>query len=777
MNSLNNLLKVTMVAAVTAVSGAGGVANAQSGLVLEELVVTARKVEESIQDIPVSITAFSAEQLKESSIEELEDVALLTPGLTFEDYSNGGFGTPVIRGASQFNITQLEQNVSTFYDGVYIPRQYAVDVGTLNLERVEVVKGPQTALYGANAFAGAINYVSKAPDLSEFLADVSVTAGSDERFDASVSVSVPLVADKVALRFAGGYSEFDGDWENEHPDADAGVSPGTDGNIGGWEKSSYQLSLAAQPSDNVSIDLNYSFFDTDSETRAISRLTRAGGDTNCSGVPQFDFVTFSLVTVNQLFCGEFSDEPVSTTGGDGFVADPRSYGLVSETEITRFNLGWDVSESVSLNYQFANIAGESFSAGTSDRDPLEGTFFFFPVTAFGNSASLLPVGDFDYDSHELRLEFNADNGIYAMAGVYSSEGSDFDNTSFGLLPFRTLDPITEVPSNFSETLTATQTDINAIFARVQIPLLDDRLVVSLEGRYTEEEKLVDNGGQAFIYEDDYFTPRISIDYSFNENQLIYTSVAQGVKSGGVNGSTFEGLLESERFYDVDENTTYEIGTKNILVDGALQLNASVFLIDWSDLQVSQTPTGAPIATATILTNLGAAESKGIEVDLNYKLSDSFSINAGLALIDATYDEGTVSARIARNGSCDDIVCNSNGDVSGNELARSADTQWNLGGIYTKYGSNGNEYFIRADLAGQSEQFVAEQNTALIPSRTLLNLRAGIGNDVWSAELWIKNAMDEEYVSNSFYIANPFQAEYVPTWGNRRRIGVTVDYSF
>ena len=99
---------------------------------IEEVLVTARKIEESLQDIPLSISAFTSQDINDRSIEELEDIALLTPGLTFEDFSNGAFGTPVIRGASQFDIDALEQNVSTFIDGVYIPRQYAVDVGTVN---------------------------------------------------------------------------------------------------------------------------------------------------------------------------------------------------------------------------------------------------------------------------------------------------------------------------------------------------------------------------------------------------------------------------------------------------------------------------------------------------------------------------------------------------------------------------------------------------------------------------------------------------------------------
>ncbi len=764
MTSLKKVFNIFLGAALTVAVGFTGVVNAQS-FVLEELIVTARKVEESIQDVPASITAFSAEDIANRSIEELEDVAILTPGLTFEDYSNGGFGTPVIRGGSQFNITQLEQNVSTFLDGVYIPRSYAVDIGTMNLERIEVVKGPQSALYGANAFLGAINYVSKSANLEEFEGDVSLTVGTDGRFDVSGAISIPIVAEKVALRVAAGASEFDGDFDNNHPDANAGVSPGTDDSIGGWDKDSIEVGLVAQPTDALKLHLNYHSFDTESESRAQYRITRGSGTTNCS-----DALLFGFLPVQNLFCGEIPEEPV---GGNGFVLDPRTFGLISETDIVRAGFSWDITDAISLSYQFANIEGEVFSAGGSDFDPLVPTVFFGLA---GNSFSSFPVGNFDYDSHELKLEFTGDSGFYGMVGVYSSDGEDIDDGGGGLVPFRGLDPIINGDFIFFDGFASRDTEVDAIFGRVEFPLFDDKLIVSAEGRFTDESKVVVVGemGTAFTYEEDYFTPRVSLDYKVNDDQSIYFSVAQGVKAGGVNDNA---LVETERFFDTDENTTFELGSKNVFLDGALQLNATLFLVDWSDLQTSASPTGGSLFDQTVTVNTGGAESKGLELDFLYAISESFTINGGIALIDATYDDGTISARIARNGSCDGIVCNANGDIGGNELPRSSDTQWNLGGEYRTETSGGLEYFFRADLAGQSEQYVAEQNTATIPSRTLLNLRAGIGTDVWSAELWVTNATDEEYVSNAFFIANPFQSDYVPTLGNARRIGITVDYSF
>ncbi len=152
-----------------------GTATAQQ-VTLEEIVVTARKRDESIQDIPISITAFTAADIEKRSLQEMTDISLYTPGFNFENFGNEGGTAPVIRGATQV-AGNIEQNVSFFYDGIYLPRDYVTDLGFTNIERIEVVKGPQSARYGRNAFMGAVNYVSKRPT-EEWMAEGSLTVGN-----------------------------------------------------------------------------------------------------------------------------------------------------------------------------------------------------------------------------------------------------------------------------------------------------------------------------------------------------------------------------------------------------------------------------------------------------------------------------------------------------------------------------------------------------------------------------------------------------------------------
>ena len=210
------------------------------------IIVTARSRAEDIQDVPLAITAFGEEDIERRGLQELDDVARFTPGFSFEDFS-GGFAQPVIRGQATSRVTALESNVSSFFDGVYIPRSWAVDVGTANLERVEVVKGPQSARYGRNAFSGAINYVPRKASLDgEISGEIEATVGIDERYDLGAFINFS-VNDWFALAGSYNYSSYDGSWENSHPFADLDLpGPGTEGNIGGWDNRSISVSAIVE---------------------------------------------------------------------------------------------------------------------------------------------------------------------------------------------------------------------------------------------------------------------------------------------------------------------------------------------------------------------------------------------------------------------------------------------------------------------------------------------------------------------------------------------------
>ncbi|OYY72572.1 TonB-dependent receptor [Sphingomonas sp. 28-63-12] len=724
-----------------------------------DIIVTARKIDEKAQDVPLAINAFSAKDLQEKSLTSLQDIALQTPGLVYEDYSNGGYGTPTIRGATQFSITSLEQNVSVFLDGIYVPRQYSFDVGTLSLERVEVVKGPQSALYGANAFAGAINYITTNRSLTKLGGRAQVGVSENGGFDIGGRINVPVIAGRLSLRAAGSKSDFGGDIKNSHPNANVGIYPGTNGNYAGYKNDSYMFGATVKPADILSINFDYYHFDVNNEVHAGYRIESSNRDTNCG-------------RAGGLYCGVIPVTPVNPPSGlPIYVQDPRSSGIAASTNVYRGSADLELSDTLSLSYLFGKIDGQVFAAGDSEKNPLVGNAGASNTFTFG------PEGNYSYMSHEARLQYAAQNGIYAMIGGFVQDGTDLDIFSFGFQPFRGTTPITSSAGSLVSTPSTTRTNTRAVFGRVGIPLLDDRLNISAEGRYTDVKKNLVSGALNFNYNEKYFTPRFSVDFKITPANLIYASVARGVKSGGVNPSTFAALIAAERYYGPDANWTYEIGSKNSFANGKGFVNVAAFYIDWSNLQVPQTPTGAPINTATVVVNIGGAKSRGVEVAAEYEVLKNFRLNAGFAYINATFNSGTISGRLARAGICDNVVCASNGNVSGNTLQRYSPWQWNIGAAYEAPITSSIKAFGRLDVFGESRQFTDESNTAIIGARTLANLRVGVRGNHWEVSAWAKNLFDKVYATNAFFTATPFGTSYVPSIGNRRRVGGTLSINF
>lgn len=452
--------------------------------------------------------------------------------------------------------------------------------------------------------------------------------------------------------------------------------------------------------------------------------------------------------------------------------DPRSYGLDSDTSVIRGHVSVNLTDQVTADYQFGRVEGEVFSAGGVDRDAIGGTFFGGSNI---NIFSLLPVGNFSYDSHELRLQYEGSNGFYAMVGGFYQDGSDLEDGGNAFVPLLGTEPITFANAGLAPTSNFQVTTAKAIFGRIAVPLMDERLTIELEGRYTDEKKTLPTLPD---YNDSYFTPRASIDYKVSQNSLVYVSAAKGVKSGGINTFNLNILTPDEVFYGPDTNWTYEIGTKNVFMDGRVTLNAALFYIDWSNLQLTTQPLNGTATTRGITTNIGGASSKGAELEIVAEVVDGFELNAGLAYIDATYDEGTIAQRVTRANLCNlSAVCPANGDIGGNELQRTSKVQWNVGASGEAPINDAIDFFGRLDVAGQSKQFVSEVNVTTIQPRTLVNGRLGVRGDNWSASIWAKNLFDQKYVSNAFFIALPFGVDYVPTLGNRRRVGATITFDY
>lgn len=742
---------------------------------LDEIVVTARKREESLQDIPIAITAFSSKDIERGSIESLEDIAAQTPGLTFNSFAAGNYAIPTIRGVAQTDITNIENNVSTFLNGIYLSNKSGLDISLLDLERVEVVKGPQSALYGRNSFAGSINYVMAAPT-DTVGGRLDATLGSDERQALSGSVNFPL-GDRAAARIAVGYDSFDGTIGNISDDE----------NLGGYDKTSFGATLTMNPIDPLTIDAFLFATDEENDHSPILQV-----DNNCA--PGIDSFGFTL-PVNSSFCGDLPD-------ADEVDIDPRATGgdkqsilagvsLNYETELGTFSALASYSDSESRD----NGDNDFTAAGTDYR---VFSFITFQVVDTINLATFTG-NEFETEdtSLELRFRSNQDDPFKWMVGAFYSKTS-LTETLFqsivgdpsGLAPVTGPFlaggvPIQDDP-NSSTVLTASDFNLEsaAVFAELGYDF-NDEWNATFEVRYSNETRdanlplSVGAPGPGQVGEDfSFVTPRLIVNYApTGSDALYYASAARGVKAGGFNNTSSP--IEEDATYDEESNWTYEIGYKNTFGDGRYQFNAAAYFIDWEDLQIRTF--GA--ANLALIQNVSGATVSGFETSIAAALTENFTLTAGYAFTDPTYDDDATTSSARRECGIPAAICERDATgaaiIGGNQLERTSQNQFNVTGEYSTILANGFEGFARLDATYQSEQpNVINQNA--VPGRTLVNLRLGLESERYTVSLWAKNLTDEGYARAAlfFNVPDAFPVfSYKSILGERRTFGITAGMKF
>ena len=760
---------------------------------LEEIVVTARKREETIQDVPLAITAFTSEEIAKRNIQEMRDIALFTPGFNFEDFGGAGGTMPVIRGTTQVaSFRNTEQNVSFFFDGVYLPRSYVTDLGFANIERIEVVKGPQSARYGRNAFMGAVNYIPRKPT-DDWEVKVKGVAGNFKRYDGAATVSGPIVPGVLSILVGMDYSEFDGSWENTHPYADIDFDQGTDARQGGYERGVLSGAVQFTPNEDMRIDLSYYDYNFDREHRAQNWFAELNAESqflNCgqwnadvrpAGGRGFGFGGQWW----RLYCGELFVRNVPT--------DPRGYARQLNASFLRASVNWRITDSIEVEYVFGQMEADSKTLGY--KDSLPGCTFITPAPFPPLNGCIFesgPIGDFEVDSHEIRVSWDNGGSLRVAGGLYYTENEDFYTANFSALP-----PLSGVPTAPVDILDQSQFQFYAVLTRtlrteksfspfieLSYSLMDGRSRIGIEARYSNSDKfegalasggaggLAEFTGLTFENEFKSFTPRITWEYDLSADRLLFISAATGVRAGGFNPSAF---LEENRTFDEDQNWTYEIGMKNTFMGGQLRLNGSLFWVEWSDVQITAQDPGNPaILPLNITRNLGNVRSTGFELEGAYAFTANLTLSGSAYYGDAKYKDGTRDLRWARTPLvCDDIVCPTNGDIAGNQMERQSKVQATLSAEWRDELAVGfaQEYYLRWDMAYQSKQYAEAVNLSWVPERTIVNASIGIVGERFEAQLWARNLFDEQYVSGAL-VGQP-NVQYNAYLGERQTYGLTI----
>ena len=754
---------------------------------LEEIIVTARTRTEALQTVPLAITAFTSDDLSKRAVEDMRDISRLTPGFSFEDYGGTGTTSPVIRGATQI-AGSTEQPVSFFLDGVYLPRSFATDIGFAGIERLEVVKGPQSARYGRNAFMGAVNYISKKPT-DDWHAEVEGTAGIYSRYDGMATVSGPVVPGKLSVLAGGAYSTFDGSWKSTHPFCDISFSLGTNCRVGGYQKRTFNGAAHFTPTDKLSIDITYFNVSSKKEEAATTEFGELNKNSQVLNCGQYNPNVRPLAAGGtgaggqwfRLFCGQL---PIVQ-----MAIDPRGYAGQVKVDFTRIGVNYDFTDALKFSYVYGRV-NSSLKRNTYN-DVYPGCPYFLPGQCVFSTVGV--AGNLT-ESHDARVSFDNQGMIRLSAGVLYSPSRDLTLNAFASAPQLTTVPTSPLhPDRASDYLlyvslgqSLTKNEVTSPFGEIGVNLMDGALRLGAEGRYTHEKRyqqalasggaggVLATSGASYTSTYNYFTPRFTVDYDLAKDHLVYASAARGVKSGGFNTTAF---LPQYRVYQTDTNWTYELGSKNTF--GRFRLNADVFLTKWKNMQIPAADPGNPAALPVVITlNLGNLTSKGVELDGAFAATDNLTLNANAYYGQATYDKGTYQLNFARTPAiCDNVVCPTNGYIGGKLSPRAPKFMGTFGAEWRDAvaGVADMDYFLRTDISYQSKAYADEMNLSWAAARAVANATLGVTAKHYDVQFWIRNIFDKQY--NAVAAIQQPNVGYTAALGDRRTLGVTVKVKY
>lgn len=733
---------------------------------LEEVVVTSTYREQSLQDIPIAVTALSGDLMAKEDIFDLTGISINTPNFSFTEFAPGQT-IPVMRGiGSADDGAGLDNSIAIFLDGVYIGRGAGNNFEMFDLERVEVVRGPQGTLFGRNAIGGAVLVKTSKPS-EEFEGKVALTAGNYGTFRAQGFVSGPL-SESVRGKLVASTRQHDGYVDN--------VVLGTE----------------LQDEDNVSVR-GQLLWVGDSSEWLLSADYAEDDRADMGRTPIVDKAPLqAIMAQNGLPGGARANPRKNASPYDGY--SQREMGGVSLTGDLQFEYGSLTSvtafRSVDTSWQMTSIGagvgglGLPFDEVVDDIEESVETF-----------------------SQEFRWTSNIEGPLSYTAGVFffyedtdrtevfrTTVAGDYDDPT---APFRITNVGSQAILGNDYAQTANETTSFAVFAQGDYALTD-KLTVTAGIRFTRDEKdytatsvncgMVAAGdpslagtkfenwagcggvgasGLRIIAETFDVTPsdswsdvspKLSVQYAMTDTTMVYASWAKGFKSGGFAGSQGVEAVASE---PVDQETAYnyELGIKSDITD-SLRVNATAFYMDYEDLQVVRFgPVPGSEFGTFVTTNLGSADIKGFELESTLYVTDSFKLEGFLAYLDS---EGK------------DLIING-GDYSGQQLVGAPELSYALRASYDQSMSFGD---ISASVTFSHEDEALRDyvdDRIKVDERDLVDARFAWTSTDGAIELalWGKNLTEEDYISH-MYVIGPGG---IGVWGAPRTYGVTGTFSF
>ncbi|WP_158272112.1 TonB-dependent receptor [Marinicauda salina] len=742
-------LPLAIAAAATsgAPAGAQDEAAASAG---EVIVVTATKRETTLQDAPVSVSVFGEAYLEQNNIQEFSGFADSVPNVSAPDGLNGAGSAITIRGVTSQSrqLATAEPAAGAYLDGVYVGPRGFLDYTVFDLERIEVLRGPQGTLWGRNTAAGAVIYTSRAPT-EHFEGYARAEVGNYNLRALRGAVSGPIVEDALLFRLAGVHYERDGYTDN--------LAGGT---LGTEDQQAVRGQLEWRPGPDVSVRLIGQYLSSDSIDKAPTWYALPG-----------------QTAAPELSIGNVYGSRTAQTN----VTPRENAELYSATALVDWSVG---------GFEFASVTGwqSTDSYGVTDD---EGSAFDLAEFHFGSEGDPDNIERF---SQELRVttpllmdRVDVTAGLYYFREDQDAESyirvGEYVVDTFGLaLPFgaRALRERDRV---------AASTESVAFFGEANV-YLSDALTLIAGWRVTDETKeFAFSTGAQFLdgddailldipfgpftdldtFEDTVFTGKLGLEYDVNDDVMVYATVSEGYKSGGFNRSFPQAPDALDAFFDPESVTNYEVGLRATLAGGRGSLNVTGFYLDYTDLQVDTQiiTSGGQLLNQTA--NAAEAESYGVELEAAWRPADRLELNAALGLLHAEFTDFDPSATA---------------DYSGNALPFAPDFNASLRGRYELYSGPAGRIAVQGEWVHQTSYFAGPENApeGEQDAASLLHARLAYTDpdERFELGLWGRNLTDEELIVdfNAQTLVNPlFAGATLYGFNAPRTWGVDLKVSF
>jgi outer membrane receptor protein involved in Fe transport len=761
---------------------------------LTEIVVTARKISETLSEAPVAVSVVTSDTITNFGFNSIDDFARLSTGLSFSQAFGRSTERPVIRGQSnvlagvQFGV---ETGAAYFIDGAYFQGDIQ-GFDPLSIERIEVIKGPQSALYGRNVYAGAINYITKDPS-KELTFSGRARAAEHNEYELAGTISGQLIPDVLGFRAGARYYTYDGEYTNQL----------TGKKVGDEKTTSAYLTVQLEPTSDIKWRTRV-YWQHD-EDGPLPIFLQGASFNNCKpgfrspryrrASPVFPLVPALLSSdnPNQYFCGTIRPQPnnirlntdpvfINSALGerDGTAFD----GIENKQVLVTSIFDWNLGGSGWMLHALGSWRKNNNYFGT-DSDHSEAFAYLIPGATPASTLGLEPSfantnRDEQEDvSAELRLSTPEDKPIRAMIGGFYFK-QNFQTTDITFASGKGGEPL---GTNFSQYATI---ENKAIFGMIEWDITDS-LSITAELRHAKEIKTqIDRGssasqifcagqsGRATLFgftgtcrDAASFTgtdPRITVNYTTPGGTLIYAVYATGRKPGGFNGTgglTAESQYPGTRFIDYlpEKSEGGELGVKFDALDRRLRVSAAGFYNELTNYQLTTaipSPTGQGAGALTsIVTNAAKARTQGLELEITALPADNLPITLGFSYVDAKFREGC---------DVDEFILNSGGlrpnfdtrnpppaakplcDISGRRLPLGSPYIVNGSISWSKeLNSSGLEFFANSNFSYEDSKYVQVDNLAKTGDTFLLNARLGVKARNFTVAVFGRNLTNEDSI--------------------------------